>query len=148
MKTCSITPADIKKEWVIVDGSNIPLGRVASQIAHILRGKHKASFVPHLDCGDNVIVINAEKIHLSGNKWDQKTYYHHTGYIGGIKAITAKDLFQKKPEQILTKAVKGMLPKNKLANKQIQNLKVYMGSEHPHEAQKPSPAPMRLITGE
>jgi len=148
MKTCSITPADIKKEWVIVDGSNIPLGRVASQIAHILRGKHKASFVPHLDCGDNVIVINAEKISLSGNKWEQKTYYHHTGYIGGIKAITAKDLFQKKPEQMITKAVKGMLPKNKLANKQIKNLKVYVGSEHPHEAQKPSSAPMRLITGE
>ena len=148
MKTCSITPANIKKDWVTVDCANRPLGRVATEIATILRGKHKASFVPHLDCGNNVIALNASKISLSGNKWDQKTYYHHSGYIGGIKSINAKDLLAKKPEMLITNAVKGMLPKNKLGRKVMKNLRVCLDQEHGHEAQKPQPAKPRLVTGE
>ena len=139
MKTCSIKPADIHKEWVVVDASNKPLGRLATEVARFLRGKHKPGFVPHLDCGDHVIVTNAAKIRLSGRKWEQKFYYHHSGYIGGIKGISAKDLLAKSPERLFTHAVRGMLPKNKLSRKVISNLKVYAGSEHKHAAQKPAP---------
>lgn len=145
MKTHSIKPADIKKEWVVVDSENQSLGRISSQIAYILRGKHKPTFVPHLDCGDNVIVINADKVRLTADKLEKKIYYHHTGYVGGIKAVTAKNLLEKKPEKVIFNAVKGMLPKNKLARAVIKNLKVYSGSEHPHSAQKPVPAPKRLV---
>ena len=145
MKTHSIKPADIEKKWVVVDCTDQSLGRLSSQIAYLLRGKHKPSFVPHLDCGDNVIAINAEKIKLTADKLEKKLYHHHTGYIGGIKSISAKDLQAKKPGELIMRAVKGMLPKNKLSNAVIKNLKVYAGSEHPHSAQKPSEAPQRLV---
>lgn len=145
MKTTSIKPADVKKKWLIVDAENQPVGRVASQIAYLLRGKHKATFTPHVDCGDNVIVINAEKVMLTGNKWKQKTYYHHTGYMGGIKAITAQHLLAKEPARVLETAVRGMLPKNKLAKKIIKNMRVYAGAEHSQEAQTPEAAPVRTI---
>lgn len=148
MKTCSIKPADIKKQWFTVDATDKPLGRLASEIAYVLRGKHKPSFVPHLDCGDNVIVTNAEKIRLTGEKWNEKIYYHHSGYIGGIKAIRAADLLAKHPERLLETAVKGMLPKNKLARQIVQNLRVYAGTDHPHKAQNPQPMPSRTAKGE
>lgn len=136
MKTISITPANIEKQWVLVDAEGQTLGRLASEISRVLRGKNKPTFVPHLDCGDNVIVVNAEKIKLTGDKLSKKVYYHHTGYMGGIKSIKAEDLIVKNPEKMLTLAVRGMLPKNKLSRKVIKNLKVYAGSEHPHTAQK------------
>ena len=145
MRTHSVKPDGLKKDWVIVDSKDRPLGRVASQIAYLLRGKHKPTFVPHLDCGDNVIVINADKVKLTSNKLETKMYYHHTGYIGGIKTRAAKDL---KPEERLFNAVKGMLPKNKLSRAVIKNLKVYVGEEHPHTAQQPIAAPTRLVSGE
>lgn len=148
MKTCSIKPADIEKKWVTVDATGKSLGRLASEIAHVLRGKHKPSFVPHLDCGDNVIVTNAAKITLSGRKWEQKTYYHHSGYIGGIKSIKAKDLLDRHPERLIEYAVKGMLPGNKLSRKVMKNLRVFAGSEHGHEAQKPTAMMPRLVMGE
>lgn len=137
MKTCSIKTADIKKKWVTVDAANQSLGRVASEIAYVLRGKNKPTFVPHLDCGDQVIVTNADKIKLTGKKWDDKVYFHHTGYIGGIKGIAAKDLLAKHPERLIEIAVKGMLPRNKLSRDILKNLRVYAGSEHPHSAQAP-----------
>ena len=124
MKTDPFKPVHIEKNWVTVDASGKTLGRLATQVAAVLRGKHKPSFVPHLDCGDNVVVLNAEKVKLTGRKWDQKTYYHHTGYIGGIKAIQAKDLLKKAPERILEYAVRGMLPKNKLSRQVLKNLRV------------------------
>lgn len=145
MKTHSIKPSDIKKEWVVVDCENMSLGRISSQIAYILRGKHKPTFVPHLDCGDNVVAINADKVKLTANKMENKLYHHHTGFIGGIKSVSAKELMERKPEALVMKAVKGMLPKNKLSNAVLKNLKVYAGSEHPHSAQKPVPAPQRLV---
>ena len=148
MKTCSVTPSDIKKKWVTVDAAEKPLGRVASEIAYILRGKNKPTFVPHLDCGDNVIVVNAEKVALTGQKWDQKLYYHHTGYVGGIKSIKAKDLLESHPDRLITKAVRGMLPKNKLARHILKNLRVYKGTEHPHGAQGPVVAKPRLQRGD
>jgi large subunit ribosomal protein L13 len=147
MKSCTIKPADFagKSNWVEVDATGHTLGRLATQIAHILRGKHKPTFTPHIDCGDSVVVVNADKIKVTGNKLRDKVYYHHTGYIGGIKAITAEDLMEKNPAQLINKAVKGMLPKNKLARKQILKLKVYAGSEHPHKGQKPSQMPISRV---
>lgn len=145
MKTQSVKPTDIQKEWVLVDAAKKPLGRVASEVARLLRGKHKPSFVPHLDCGDHVVIINAKDVVLTGRKWDQKVYYRHSNYIGGIKATMAKDLVQTHPERLLETAVKGMLPRNKLGRKILKNLKVYAGSEHPHTAQKPVQAPARLV---
>ena len=145
MKTTSVTPTDIKKKWVLIDAANKPVGRVAVEVARILRGKHKPSFVPHLDCGDQVIVINAAKAFFTGRKADQKFYYHHSSYIGGIKATSAKDLLQNKPERVLENAVRGMLPHNKLGRKVFNNVKIYAGSEHPHEAQKPVLAQARLV---
>lgn len=144
MKTYSVKPADIKKSWVIIDAEDKSLGRVASEIARILRGKHKATYVPHLDCGDNVVVLNASKVKLTGNKISQKVYYRHSNFIGGIKATSASDLLAAYPERVIESAVKGMLPHNKLGRRVIKNMKVYAGSEHPHEAQKPVSAPLRL----
>jgi len=144
MKTQSVTPSDIKKQWLVVDAKDKSLGRVASEVARLLRGKHKPTFVPHLDCGDNVIVINAEKVALTGRKWDTKFYHRHTNYIGGIKSTVAKDMLEAYPDRLVNIAVKGMLPHNKLGRKVLGNLKIYVGSEHPHEAQKPVPAPSRL----
>jgi large subunit ribosomal protein L13 len=138
MKTFSMKPADVQKKWLLVDADGIVLGRMAAEIAKILRGKHRPEFTPHVDCGDNVIVINAEKVHLTGNKREDKTYYWHTGYPGGIKSRTAAQILDgKQPERVVIKAVQRMLPKNTLARKQMTNLRVYAGSEHPHEAQNP-----------
>ncbi len=138
MKTVSIKPCDIKKQWVTIDVQDRVLGRVAADIARVLKGKHKPNFVPHLECGDNVIVLNADKIKLTGNKWEQKKYYKHSGYVGGLKSRTAADIRASKPEELVIKAVKGMLPKNKLSSRLMENLRVYTGSEHPHSAQKPT----------
>lgn len=130
---------EIQKKWYVVDATGKVLGRLASRIAAILRGKHKPIYSPHLDCGDCVIVINADKIRLTGKKWEKKIYYWHTGYPGGLKQRTAKEIFQKRPEELIIRAVRGMLPKNKLRDRMMKHLKVYAGPEHPHAAQKPEP---------
>jgi len=138
MKTYTARPADIDKTWILIDAEGVVLGRLASIVAMRLRGKHKASFTPHMDMGDNVIVINADKVQLTGRKRTQKTYYRHTGHPGGIKSITAdKILDGKHPERVVEKAVQRMLPGNKLSRKQMTNLRIYAGAEHPHEAQAP-----------
>ncbi len=138
MKTFNIKQNDIKKNWVLIDAEGLVLGRLATHIATVLRGKNKPSFTPNVDCGDNVIVINAEKVHLTGQKRDKKIYYWHTGYPGGIKNRTASDILDGKfPERVIVKAVQRMLPGGPLSRKQMKNLKVYAGSAHPHEAQQP-----------
>ncbi len=138
MKTYSAKPGEVEKKWYVVDADGVVLGRLATQIANILRGKHKPTFTPHVDDGDNVIVINAEKVHLTGNKRADKVYYWHTGYPGGIKQRTAGQLLDgKHPERVIEKAVKRMLPKGPLGRAQFANLRVYAGSSHPHEAQQP-----------
>ena len=136
-KTISANAKTVDKQWVLVDADSVPLGRVASVVAQYIRGKHKTNYTPHVDCGDNVIVINAEKVSLSGNKWKQKQYIRHTGYPGGQRSLSAKELFAKDPARVVEKAVKGMLPKNKLGADLFRNLKVYAGEEHGQEAQKP-----------
>lgn len=136
-KTVSANSASVEKKWVIVDVEGKVLGRAATQIAAILRGKHKPSFTPHVDCGDNVVVINADKVRLTGKKWDQKTYIRHTGYPGGQREVVAKDLLAKRPEAIVESAVKGMLPKGPLGRSVFTNLRVYAGATHPHDAQNP-----------
>ncbi len=135
--TYSAKQADILKKWYVVDASGMVLGRLASQVASRLRGKHNPLFTPHVDCGDSVIVINADKIVLTGRKWDQKMYHRHSGYTGGLKSITAKKLLEKRAEDLVRFAVKGMLPKNRLGTKILKKLKVYTGGNHPHEAQQP-----------
>lgn len=136
-KTVSANKATVTKEWLHLDAEGQTLGRFASEVAKLLRGKHKPNFTPHVDCGDNVIVTSAEKINLSGKKWDAKTYIRHTGYPGGQKSLTANELFSKDPTRLIEKAVKGMLPKNKLGAELFRNLKVYVGTDHGQEAQKP-----------
>jgi large subunit ribosomal protein L13 len=136
-KTVSANKATVNKEWVVVDADGQALGRLSSIVAKLLRGKYKANFTPHVDCGDNVVVINAEKINLTGKKWDSKEYIRHTGYPGGQKSLTASELFGKGPERLIENAVKGMLPKNKLGADLFRNLRVFEGSEHNVEAQKP-----------
>jgi large subunit ribosomal protein L13 len=136
-KTISANKATVQKSWYVVDADSKVLGRLASEIARVLRGKHKPSFTPHVDCGDNVIVINADKIRLTGKKWDDKIYLSHTGYPGGQRAITPRQLKAKGSFRIIEKAVKGMLPKTKLGRQIYGNLYVYNGSEHPHDAQGP-----------
>ena len=136
-KTVSANKATVNKEWVVVDAEGQALGRLSSIVAKLLRGKYKANFTPHVDCGDNVVVINAEKINLTGKKWDSKEYIRHTGYPGGQKSLTASELFGKGPERLIENAVKGMLPKNKLGADLFRNLRVFPGSEHDLEAQKP-----------
>ena len=136
-KTVSANKATVNKEWVVVDAEGEVLGRLASKVAKLIRGKHKPNFTPHVDCGDNVIVINAEKIKLTGNKWNDKTYIRHTGYPGGQRMLTANELFGKNPTRVVEKAVKGMLPKNRLGSALFRNLYVYEGTEHNQEAQKP-----------
>jgi large subunit ribosomal protein L13 len=135
--TISAKEIDIKEKWVIVDANGAILGRLASNVASRLRGKNNPLFTPHVDTGESVIVINADKVSLTGNKLGQKRYYRHSGYTGGLKEITAKKLLDTKPEDIIRFAVKGMLPKNKLGAKLYKKLKVYAGEKHPHEAQKP-----------
>ncbi len=138
MKTYSATPADITKDWVLIDAENLVVGRLASLVAARLRGKHKPTYTPNMDCGDFVIIINAEKVALTGNKRQNKTYYWHTGYPGGIKERKAHQILDgKHPERVMQKAVQRMLPRGPLARKQLSNVKVYVGAEHPHEAQKP-----------
>ena len=138
MKTYTATPADIEKKWILIDADGIVLGRLASIIAMRLRGKHKASFTPHMDCGDNVIVVNAEKIQMTGKK-RAENFYWHTGHPGGIKSRTKQQILDgAHPERVITQAVKRMLPGNKLSRQIMTNLRVYAGSEHPHEAQDPS----------
>jgi large subunit ribosomal protein L13 len=136
-KTYSAKPSDINKKWVVVDVEGRALGRVATEIAIILRGKNKPGFTPHMDTGDNVIVINAEKVTLSGKKMTDKQYFRHTGYPGGVKLTTPEEILEKNPTQLLTKAVKGMLPKNALGRELLRNLRVYAGPVHPHTAQQP-----------
>ena len=136
-KTISANKSTVEKQWLLVDAEGQTLGRLASKVAKILRGKHKPSFTPHVDCGDNVIVINAEKINLSGNKWSDKVYLRYTGYPGGQRSTTAQEILDKHPERLIEKSVKGMLPKNRLGSELFRNLKVYAGSEHNQEAQKP-----------
>ncbi|MAO08703.1 MAG: 50S ribosomal protein L13 [Alteromonas sp.] len=136
-KTVSANKNTVTKEWVLVDADGLALGRLASEVAKLLRGKHKPNFTPHVDCGDNVVVTNASKIVLTGKKWDSKEYIRHTGYPGGQRSLTAKELYEKDPARVIEKAVKGMLPKNKLGAELFRNLKVYAGEEHGQEAQKP-----------
>ncbi|NAY92759.1 50S ribosomal protein L13 [Muricauda sp. JGD-17] len=136
-KTVSANKSTVDKQWLVVDADGQTLGRLASKVAKLLRGKHKTNFTPHVDCGDNVIVINAEKITLSGNKMDDKEYLRYTGYPGGQRSTSVKDLLSKHPERVVEKSIKGMLPKNKLGAELFRNLKVYAGPEHGHEAQKP-----------
>lgn len=138
MKTISAKFEADQRKWVVVDAEDQVLGRLASQIAMRLRGKHLPLFTPHVDVGDFVVVVNADKVHLSGRKWDQKTYYRHTGYMGGLKATTARKLNQENPEKMIRLAVRGMLPKNRLGRQLLKKLKIYRGAEHPHEAQQPT----------
>jgi large subunit ribosomal protein L13 len=137
-KTVSVNKANADKKWFIVDAEGQTLGRLASRVAIVLRGKHKVNFTPHADCGDFVVIINAEKVNLTGAKWSDKTYIRHTGYPGGQRFTTAEELLAKHPERLVEKAVKGMLPKNKLGRAIYKNMKVYIGSEHDQEAQKPA----------
>jgi len=137
--TYSAKKSDIDEKWWLVDAEGEILGRLATQIATRLRGKHNPMFTPHVDSGDSVVVVNAEKIVLTGRKWAQKKYYHHSGYIGGLTEITAKKLLEKRPEDLIIFAVKGMLPKNRLGRTLLKKLKVYAGESHPHKAQQPEP---------
>jgi len=137
MKTYSAKPGEITREWYLVDAEGKTLGRLATQIADTLRGKRKPQFTPHVDTGDFVVVVNAEKIQVTGNKLDQKRYYRHSGYPGGLRSRTLREQLERRPTEVLRVAVKGMLPKNRLARQQITKLKIYAGPEHPHEAQNP-----------
>lgn len=138
MKTYVAKPAEVDKKWVLIDAKGLVVGRLATIVATRLRGKHKATYTPHVDCGDNVIIINADKVVFTGRKWDQKAYYHHTGYPGGIKERIAKTIRDGKfPERIVEKAVERMIPRGPLGRVQMGNLRVYPGAEHPHEAQQP-----------
>ena len=139
MKTYSAKPGEITREWYLVDAEGKTLGRLATQIADTLRGKRKPQFTPHVDTGDFVIVVNAEKIQVTGNKLEQKRYYRHSGYPGGLRSRTLREQLERRPTEVLRVAVKGMLPKNRLARQQITKLKIYAGPEHPHEAQNPKP---------
>jgi large subunit ribosomal protein L13 len=136
-KTVSTNKATADKQWVVVDAAGQSLGRVSSIVAKFLRGKYKPSFSPHVDCGDNVIVVNAEKVNLTGKKWDSKNYIRYTGYPGGQRSLTAQEVFDKSPERLVEKSVKGMLPKNKLGSALFRNLRVFTGAEHSLSAQKP-----------
>ena len=137
MKTYMANPDKIERKWYVVDAEGQTLGRLAAEVAKVLRGKNKSEFTPHIDTGDNVIVINAEKIKVTGKKLDQKVYYHHSDYVGGMKETTLREMMAKKPEQVIELAVKGMLPKGPLGRTMIKKLHVYAGAEHAHQAQKP-----------
>jgi len=139
VRTFTQKQAEIERDWYVVDAEGETLGRLASRIAPILKGKHKPVYTPHLDCGDFVIVVNAEKVRVTGRKLDQKFYHHHSGYPGGLRSISLRDQLNKYPERVLEAAIRGMLPKNKLGRRMIKKLKVYSGDTHPHEAQQPKP---------
>jgi large subunit ribosomal protein L13 len=144
-KTVSTNKSTVNKEWVIVDAQNEVVGRLCTKIALVLRGKHKPGYTPHVDCGDNVIVINADKVRFTGNKWSGKEYVRHTGYPGGQRITVAQELMRKNPIAVVEKAVKGMLPKNRLGAALFRNLHVYTGDGHPHEAQQPQTINLNLI---
>ncbi len=139
MTTVSAKPAEVRRDWHLVDAENKTLGRLASEIAHRLRGKHKPEYTPHVDTGDYIVVINAEKIKVTGNKLKDKMYHHHTGYIGNLKSINLEKLLTKAPERVIETAVKGMLPKNPLGKSMFRKLRVYAGPEHKHQGQQPQP---------
>jgi large subunit ribosomal protein L13 len=144
-KTVSANKQTVKKEWVLIDAENQVLGRLASVAAIILRGKHKPSYTPHVDCGDNVVIINAENVRMTGNKWDNKEYIRHSGYPGGQRSRTAREVMAKRPEDIVEKAIKGMLPKNKLGAELFRNLRVFAGKDHDLDAQKPKKIDINTI---
>ncbi|MBB3188218.1 50S ribosomal protein L13 [Microbacter margulisiae] len=144
-KTISANKATVQKEWVVVDATDMVLGRMGSKVAKLLRGKYKPNFTPHVDCGDNVIIINAEKVRLTGNKWTDRVYLSYTGYPGGQRDITPARLMEKSPEKLIMKVVKGMLPKNRLGAQLLRNLHVYAGPEHPHEAQQPKVIDLNIL---
>ncbi|WP_250656813.1 50S ribosomal protein L13 [Alkalimarinus coralli] len=137
MKTLSAKPESVKRDWFVVDAAGKTLGRLSTEIARRLRGKHKPEYTPHVDTGDYIVVINCEKVRVTGNKQKDKTYYHHTGYMGGIKSISFEKLIEKAPERVIQTSVKGMLPKGPLGRAMFKKMKVYAGSEHPHTAQQP-----------
>jgi len=137
MRTWTVRPGDIDRKWYVVDAEDIVLGRLATEVAKILRGKHRPQYTPHADCGDHVVIINAEKIKVTGRKEAQKVYYRHSGYAGGLKSITLEKQRQQHPERIIEAAVKGMMPKNSLGRSMLKKLKVYAGGDHPHAAQQP-----------
>lgn len=137
MKTLFAKDTDVERKWHVIDADGLVVGRLATKVADILRGKNKAIYTPHTDTGDFVVIVNAKKVRFTGNKLEQKKYYHHTGYPGGIRMKTAKELMSETPEKVIISAVRGMLPKNRLAKKQLSKLKVYSGPEHPHQAQNP-----------
>jgi len=139
VRTFTAKQAEVERGWYVVDAKGQTLGRLASQIAPILKGKHKPIYTPHMDCGDFVVVINAEKVRVTGRKLDQKFYHRHSGYPGGLTSISLRDQLEKNPERVLQAAVRGMLPKNKLGRRMIKKLKIYAGDEHPHQAQQPTP---------
>ncbi|GAB4529389.1 MAG: 50S ribosomal protein L13 [Anaerolineae bacterium] len=139
MKTYSAKPHEVQREWFVIDAQGLTLGRLATRIASVLRGKHKPVYTPHVDCGDYVIVVNADKINVTGQKLDQKVYYRHTGYPGGLRQVTLRRRLQTHPERVIESAVRGMLPKNRLGRKMFKKLKVYAGPDHPHQAQQPKP---------
>ena len=139
MRTFSAKPREIQREWYVVDAAGKTLGRLASEIAKILRGKHKPIYTPHVDCGDFVIVVNADKVRVTGRKLDQKMYYRHSGYPGGLKSISLRDQLARHPERVIEAAVRGMLPKNRLGRRMIKKMKVYASPTHPHQAQQPKP---------
>ncbi|MFI0370280.1 50S ribosomal protein L13 [Actinomadura sp. KC06] len=146
MRTYTPKPADVQRQWYVIDATDVVLGRLASQVAQLLRGKHKPIFAPHLDTGDFVVIVNAEKVALSGNKLEQKRAYRHSGYPGGLRSVTYADLLAKHPERAVEKAIKGMLPKNSLGRKMFGKVKVYAGPDHPHQAQKPVPFEITQIS--
>ena len=143
MKTVSTRPQDVEHAWYVIDAESQTLGRLATEVARRLRGKHKASFTPHVDTGDYIVVVNAEKVRVTGNKTTAKMYYRHSGYPGGIKATPFGDMIEKHPERVIEKAVKGMLPHNPLGRACFRKLKVYAGPDHPHSAQQPRPLPLQ-----
>jgi len=144
-KTVSANKATAQKEWVVIDATDEVLGRLGSKVAKLLRGKYKPNFTPHVDCGDNVIIINADKVKMTGNKWEGRTFYYHSGFPGGRTDVTPKELFAKSPVKLVERTVKGMLPKNRLGAQLYRNLHVYVGGEHKHEAQQPKTIDLNSI---
>ena len=142
VKTWNAKPGDVTREWYVVDAEGQTLGRLATRIADVLRGKQKPQYTPHVDTGDFVVVVNAEKIHVTGKKLDQKLYHRHSGYPGGLRSRTLREQLERRPTEVIRKAVKGMLPRNRLASAQLTKLKIYAGPEHPHAAQAPKPLPL------
>lgn len=141
-RSTTTAEAQADRKWWIVDLEGVTLGRAATRIAHVLRGKHKPTYTPHIDTGDFVIIVNAEKVAMTGQKLDKKSYFRHTGYVGGIREVSAKHLLQRDPEKVIRKAVKGMLPRGPLGRAQMRKLKIHVGAEHPHQAQQANPLPL------